>query len=225
MGENYKTELEIELEKALEEKGYFFPKITAAVQKRLAEADLEEMPDMGDAIILKEAEFMPDEVRDYMEPRAKEQWQKWVKYHSSKGVGGYAGMMTSTVKMFLSLMKTMVGDEITERTAAIDDYILQYTDLIPACQILQLSKLNEYDVYQEVLLVLLRDRKIDQIAHFNIDPSKEREFDGQKMKYATKYTKDLVDMDRIDAFGEKYKEGTEADAKEFVKDLMGLIGA
>ena len=224
MGEKtFKTDLEIELEKALDERGIYFSCMNHDQLEKFWELDLKKLPEPPSDDEKEDDMFLPDEVRAFNETLGQKKHKNFKEWADEVGTQG----------VFLYLKKTMeeLADELAlttgmhhynfgiykQRRAEINGFEIIYkAGTLNLDQVeedykkgtfMQTAKLYKdigKDKQEEILDL---DCRSDKITERNYG-EKAKEIMGQKI-YLFK----------------KYKKRQKLDAKQFVKDLMKLIGA
>ncbi|MBW3002644.1 hypothetical protein KY338_05795 [Candidatus Woesearchaeota archaeon] len=113
MGEEYKTDIEKELELVLEAKGYFCLNPDKQTLGNMALADEEELPDFDEYAQLQESEFLPDDVKSFLQPIADEKMKKRSEMQKEKSsVGGMLGRMEFIMNNLIDFAWSNTGDDV-----------------------------------------------------------------------------------------------------------------
>lgn len=229
MGEEYKTELEIELEKALDERGIYFSLEDKDLYKRLRELDLAQYPEPPlptEDLDEEDLEFLPEALKEYKKHK-KEEYKKesdaWAKKVGKKGILAW---LEKGIEMLAQEIdesyqdrgipyKFSDGGVYKRRFAEIGDFAITYG---VACDREHPGPAyNKESIMVELIKLSKANERILDISF------KNQEYAETDIQEEARNA--MEDISELRILKRKYAHMKKVEPRHVVKDLMELIGA
>jgi len=217
----FKIQLEIELEKALDERGIYFSCMNHDQLEKFWAMDMQKLPEPP-ADNEEDDRFLPDAVRDFKEATGQKKYKNMTEW--LKDIGDHGRFLVIKKGMEDLFNELVLTCGITPhkfgvyktRTAEIGDFNVLYKVGLRDLDKPEEEYKRGFFMHKVVLSKKTNNDKLEDILELKCysDKITERNY-GEKAK-------ELMDS-RIYVF-KKYKRRQKLDAKAFVKDLMKLIG-
>ena len=206
---NFKSELETELEKAFESRGIYFCEVKEETLRKFLERDTDAFAEYYSKD--EQHEFLPPELECYLRQQSAG-LEKTMKEMFKKFEHAFLSIILNGVFRMHNEASADKQGFFKQRIAEANQYIIDYKPVVwnldeaekeykenNLMELLHISKIVN-DKYESVLYCIYSDNKLTHI--------------GPGEKYETQFKP-----------FKKYKKGRKLPAKEFANDLMKLIGA